>query len=122
MGSSGNTMDKLYTYYNAAGGWYLKIDDKLAPRITVQLESNTFAFYLWDDNCTNAQKLMTVYTLTGQNRDEQSLSDGKFVLLKTDTVVYSASLEAVAADYAITQESLIGSFSLIHRDWNSGEM
>lgn len=122
MGSSGNTMDKLYTYYNATGGWYLKIDDKLAPRITVQLESNTFAFYLWDESCTNAQKLMTVYVLTGQNRDEQSLAYGRFVLLKTDTVVYSASVEAIAADYGVTQESLIGSFSLIHRDWNSGEM
>ena len=122
VGSSGNTMDKLYTYYNATGGWYLKIDSKLAPRITVQLESNTFVFYLWDANCTKAEKLMTVYTLTGQNRDEQGLSDGRFVLLKTDTVVYSVALESIAADCGITQESLIGSFSLIHQDWNTGEM
>jgi len=122
MGSSGNTMDKLYTYYNAAGGWYLKIDSKIAPRITVQLESNTFAFYIWDAHCTKAEKLMTVYTLTGQNRDEQSLSDGRFVLLKTDTAVYAADLETIAADYGINREGLIGSFSLIHQDWNSGEM
>lgn len=122
MGSSGNTMDKLYTYYNAAGGWYLKVDSKLAPRITVQAEANTFSFYLWNNNFTKAEKLFTIYTLTGQNREEQSLSDGKFVLLKTDTVMYSATLEAQAAQYAITQESLIGSFSLIHQDWNSGEM
>lgn len=122
MGSSGNTMDKLYTYYNAAGGWYLKIDSKIAPRITVQVEANTFAFYLWDESCTNADKLFTIYTLTGQNREEQSLSDGKFILLKTDTTIYSATLEAAAGEYSITQESLIGSFSQIHQDWNSGEM
>jgi len=122
LGSSGNTMDKLFTYYNAAAGWYLRIDNKLAPRITVRQESNTFEFYLWDDSCTAAEKLLTIYTLTGQNRDEQSLTDGKFVLLKTDTAVYSAALETIAADYGITQESLIGSFSLIHLDWNSGEM
>ena len=122
MGSSGNTMDKLYTYYNSAGGWYVKIDSKLASRITVQAEASTFAFYLWNDNCTEAEKLFTVYTLTGQSREEQSLSDGKFVLLKTDTAVYSATIEPAAAEYAITQESLIGSFSQIHQDWNSGEM
>ena len=122
MGSSGNTMDKLYTYYNAAGGWYLKIDSKLAPRITVQAEANTFAFYIWNDNYTDVEKLFTVYTLTGQNREEQSLSDGKFILLKTDTAMYSATIEETAAEYAITQESLIGSFSQIHQDWNSGEM
>lgn len=122
MGSSGNTMDKLYTYYNAAGGWYLKIDSKLASRITVQAEANTFAFYLWNGDYTQAEKLLTIYTLTGQNREEQSLSDGKFVLLKTDATIYSATLESSADEYGITQESLIGSFSQIHQDWNSGEM
>ena len=122
IGSSGNTMDKLYTYYNATGGWYLKLDSKLASRITVQAEASTFAFYLWNENCTEAEKLFTIHTLTGQNREEQSFSDGKFVLLKTDTAIYSATLEATAAGYDITQESLIGSFSQIHQDWNSGEM
>lgn len=122
MGSSGNTMDKLYTYYNSAGGWYLKIDNKLASRITVRVEANTFAFYLWDENYTKAEKLFTIFTLTGQNREELSLSDGKFVLLKTDTTIYSATIESNSDAYAITQESLIGSFSLIHQDWNSGEM
>ena len=122
MGSNGNTIDKLYTYYNAAGGWYLNINNKLAPRITVDVESNTFTFYLWNADHTNAEKLFTVFTLTGQNREEQSLSDEKFVLLKTDTTIYSATLENAAEKYAITQDSLIASFSQIHQDWNSGEM
>lgn len=122
MGSNGNTIDKLYTYYNAAGGWYLKIDNKLASRITVEVESNTFAFYLWNTDYTNAEKLFTVFVLTGQNREEQSLSDEKLVLLKTDMTIYAATLESVAERYGITQKSLIGSFSQIHRDWNSGEM
>ena len=122
MGSNGNTIDKLYTYYNAAGGWYLKIDKKLAPRITVEVEANTFAFYLWNADYTNAEKLFTIFTLTGQNREEQSLSDEKFVLLKTDMTIYAATLETTAEKYGITHASLIGSFNQIHRDWNSGEM
>lgn len=122
MGSNGKTIDKLYTYYNAAGGWYLKINNKLALRITVEVESNTFTFYLWNADYTNAEKLFTVFTLTGQNREEQSFSDEKFVLLKTDTTIYSATLESTAKKYAITEESLISSFSQIHQDWNSGEM
>ena len=121
MGSNGNTIDKLYTYYNAAGGWYLKINNKLAPRFTVEVESNTFTFYLWNSDHTNAEKLFTVFTLTGQNREEQSLSDEKFVLLRTDTTIYSATIESAAEKYAITQENLIASFSQIHQDWNSGE-
>ena len=122
IGSSGNTMDKLYTYYNVVGGWYLEIDSKFASRITVQAEANTFEFYLWNENYSHAEKLFTIFTLTGQNREEQSLSDGKFILLKTDTAIYSATLETAATGHGVTQENLIGCFSQIHQDWNSGEM
>lgn len=122
MGSDGKIQDKLYTYYNSADGWYLELKDELAARISVKLEPNVFTFYLWNEDYSATQKLVTIYTLTGQNRDEQSLMDGRFTLLKTDTVIYAAMLEAEAADHAITQESLISSFSLIQRDWNTGEM
>lgn len=121
MESNGSTVDKLYTYYDAAGGWYLELDETLAKKITVRRMANVFEFYVWDETNTNALKLMTVYTLTGQNRGEQSLANGRFVLLKTDTITYAASLDAVAADYQLTQDSLIRSFYLIHRDWNTGE-
>ena len=122
MGSSGNKMDKLCTYYNSSGGWYLKINNKLAPRITVKEESSTFGFYLWNKDYSKAEKLFTIYTLTGQNREEQSLADGRFILLKTDTTIYSATIERDADKYAITQENLIGSFNQIYQEWNSGEM
>ena len=121
MESNGNTVDKLYTYYDAADGWYLELEESLAKIITVRRLVNVFEFYVWDETGTNAWKLMTVYTLTGQNREEQSVVNGRFVLLKTDTVTYAASLEAEAANYQITQDSLIRSFYLIHRDWNTGE-
>ncbi len=122
MRSDGSTVDKLYTYYDSAGGWYLKLDARLAPRISVRCLGNTYEFYVWNEDYSAVRKLMTIYTLTGQNREEQSISDGRFVLLKTDSVIYSASLETAAVGGQITQESLIRSFSLIHRDWNTGEM
>lgn len=122
ISSTGSMTDKMFTYYNTAAGWYLKLDDKIAPRITVQQESNTFVFYLWDDLCLNAEKLLTIHALTGQNREEQGVADGKFVLLKTDSVVYAATLESVASSCGITKENLSNNFSLIQRDWNFGEM
>ena len=122
MTSDGETIDKLYTYFDSVGGWYLKLDEKLAHRMSVQCLGNIFEFYLWDESYTSAQKLLSIYTLTGQNREEQSISDGRFVLLKTDTVTYSASLEKTAGKYKITQESLIYDFNLVHQDWNMGEM
>ena len=122
MASDGTTYDKLYTYYDSVGGWYMELPKELAPMITVHCSGNVFDFYLWSQNYSGAQKLMTVSILTGQNREEQSHTDGRFVLLRTDTVTYAASLDAAAADHSITQESLVRSFYLIHRDWNTGEM
>lgn len=122
IGSDGSTVNKLYTFYDSAGGWYLELAEELVSGITVRRTSNIYEFYLWNENYTTVQKLMTVYTLTGQNRDEQSVANGRFVLLKTDSVTYAASLDSSAADYQITQESLTNSFHLIHRDWNTGEM
>jgi len=81
-----------------------------------------FEFYIWNEDYSLAQKVLTIYTLTAQNREEQSLADGRFVLMRTDTVTYAASLDAAAANYQITKESIVSSFRLIHRDWNSGEM
>lgn len=121
VGSDSTTVSKLYTYYDSAGGWYLELDDELAPMMTVHCTANAFDFYLWNTDYSEAQKLMTVHVLTGQNREEQSTENGRFVLLRTDTVTYAASLDAVAADYNITQDSMIRSFYLIHRDWNTGE-
>lgn len=119
MNTSGQTINKGYTYYDSDGGWYLRLDDALAPRLTVKRASNVFEYYLWNTDITEAQKLMTVYLLTTQNREEQSQLDGRFVLLKTDTVVYCAALEAASEDYGITQVTLTSSFNLIQRDWKT---
>ena len=99
----------------------MQFNESLAKRITAKCLGNTHEFYLWNDTYTEATKLFTVYALVGQNREEQSVVNGRFVLEKTDTVIYAASLEGAASDYFITQQSLIHNFNLIHRDWNTGE-
>ncbi len=121
MASDSTTENKLYTYYDSVGGWYLELDETLAPMMTVHCTANAFDFYLWNADYSDVQKLMTVHILTGQNREEQSTANGRFVLLRTDTVTYAASLDAAAAGYNITEDSLIRSFYLIHQDWNTGE-
>ena len=70
---------------------------------------------------TTTEKLMTVYAFTGQNREEQGLADGRFVLQKTDSVVYAASLEEAALQYQLTQENVVYSFRLIQQNWKTGE-
>ncbi len=122
MESNGQIHNKLYTYYDSVGGWYLQIDRDLVPQITVQCTANIFDFYLWNSDYTNAEALFSIYILTGQSREVQTRNADRFVLMGTDTVTYAASLSPAAANYGITQQTLLRNFSLIHRDWNSGEM
>ncbi len=121
MQSDGAEIDKLYTYHNFVGGWYLELDGSIAHRISVKQIGNTYEFYLWDEQFRYEQPVMTIYALSGQSREAQSQEDGLFVLYKTESITYAASLKIAAAACGVTQESLVRAFHLIQQDWKTGE-
>lgn len=121
MSPEGEKVEKVYTFHNFLGGWYMHLDTAIASRITVSGLGSQFDFYLWDENYKFAQKLMTIYAYTGQNREEQATVDGRFVLHRTESTVYAASMELVAETYGLTQDSVIYSFRMIQQAWNTGE-
>ena len=123
LGADGSEYDKRFTYHNYLQGWYMEVDGGLVSRLCVKPESpGRFAFCLWDRKYEQLQKLWTVYVLTGEDRSNVAVEDGRFVLYKTDTVVYAAYLEDEGIGAGITQERLIDSFFLIQSDWKTGEM
>lgn len=121
MTADGGEVDKLYTYHNFVGGWYLEVDSLLSARLTVSQKGNDFHFYLWNESETEMEKLMTISVLTGQNRVAQSEADGRFPVYRTESVIYAAVLEEAAAQYDMTREKLVEKFHLIHQDWKTGE-
>lgn len=121
MTPTGVEIDKMHTYHNFVGGWYMQLDSRWASRVVVLNLGHQTEFYLWDEAYKSTQKIMTVFTFTGQSRNEQGLTEDRFVLHKTDSVVYAALLEDVASDYGFTQESVVYSFRMIQQDWKTGE-
>lgn len=121
MTATGEEIDKAFTYHDYQAGWYMNLPADLAPRIAVVQRGYAYEFFLWDEGFTVAQKLLTVYALTGSDRDELAISDNRFVIYKTDTTVYAANLEVASADYGVTQEVLSGSLHLIRGEWKNGE-
>lgn len=117
----GREINKLYTYHNYVGGWYLELDSSWAPRVSVVQEGSTYFFYLWDETYMSARVMFTLYCFTGSSREMQAGEEGRFPLHTTDSTVYAAKLEQVALDMEISNEELINSFHLIHQDWNTGE-
>ena len=117
----GLEMDKMFTFHNYMGGWYLELDSQWASRVTVDPGENSFSFYMWDEAYEVASPLFTIYVFTDSNRDEDAVSDGRFVLHRAEGIAYAADLQYYAANYNITEEYLIQSFRLIQQDWRTGE-
>ena len=123
LAADGSEHDKRFTYHNYLQGWYMELDPELVDRLCIVPEdTGRFAFCLWDRGYRAMNKLWTVHVLTGDDRSSVAATDGKFQLLKTDSVVYAAYIEARGEKLGITQEFLTDSFFLIQSDWKTGEM
>jgi len=119
--SQGRVVTKRYTYHNYVGGWYVRFQPQNVSRITVAQQGNSYQFSIWNEDFTELEPLMTIYVLTGQKREEQAVSENRFVLHRTESTVYAASLEVIATEYGMSQQTLIESFSMIQEKWNSGK-
>lgn len=116
MDVEGWEMDKLFTFHNFVGGWYMELDSALATKITVEQRNGVYYFNIWDDEYRQASLLFTIYTFSGTNQDEEAVMDGRFALYRTESVAYAAKLESGSVEYGITEETLINSFHLIRQD------
>ena len=115
----GRETDKLYTFHNFLGGWYLELNGDWASRVSVVENGAQYAFYLWNEDFSDAQRVFTLYSLNGTNREEEATFEGRFLLHRTDGTVYAASLDSNII--FSTQEDLVEAFRLIHIDWKTGE-
>lgn len=122
MDVDGSETDKLYTHHNFLGGWYLQLNSNWASRISVVQNDTEFSYYLWDSQFLNSQKVFTVYSFTGQDREEQAVAQNRFVLLRTETTTYAAHLEVASGAIMLSKDDLINGFRLIRQDWITGEM
>ena len=92
----------------------------MAADISITPMGNSYEFTVTQsDGSSNC--LMTIYVFTGLQREEQAVSDNRFVLHRTESTVYAAHLEVVSAAYGITQESMKNAFHMIVQDWKVGE-
>lgn len=121
MDSDGWEIDKLYTFHNYPGGWYLPLSSVWASRVTVEQSQGQYRFLLWDESYKKTQPLFTVYVFTGTDRDALAAAQGRFVLSRAEGVAYAAQLEEAAPEYGITENSLIEGFRLIRQDWQTDE-
>lgn len=116
----GNRIDKCHSFHNFTDGWYLELSNAWADQITVNQVGNTYAFYLWDEEFTEATAAFTVYALSGSDRQTQAAVDGRFALYQGESVIYAAKLETDLSRFEIDEAYMINSFHVIRHEWNTG--
>ena len=122
MTADGSEVEKRYTYHNFVSGWYLELDKQWASRVAVRNMGYQYEFYIWNEDLQVVDKIASVFVLTGANRNEQTSENQRFILHKTDSVTYAATLWEGAEKYGITINDFIDRFHLIQHDWKTGEM
>lgn len=120
MDSTGTQAEKLYTYHNFVEGWYLALEQDWTDRLSVSSQTDGYDFYILEEDGTQ-NRILSIQSFTGQNREQQASEDGWFSLYKTDSTVYAASLGEASEQYAITKETLMKNFRMIRNDGRTGE-
>ncbi len=121
MHLDGREEDKLFTFHNYVGGWYFQLNPEWVSRVTVVQNGNSHDFYVWDSQFETPERILSIYALTGQYRDEQAAQEGRFVLHRGDSTVYAGVLYEAAGIYGINADSVINGFHLIQQEWKTGE-
>ena len=106
------------TYHSQSGGWYLSIPT---------------SWWTWDVTAVtggmtnesqmtlhiNGDAVLTIYTITGENRDNRSRIGSRIVLRRQTATVYAGEVYEIAPYYGMDEDLLRRSFRLILPAWNN---
>ena len=113
------------TYHNVQDRWYLVLPENWEGRLTLGRKDNAVygeravVFARWRGETLDPQTFLTIYRLTGDNRELRSRLGNRFVLLEQSDVVYAAEFHDNGWDCGLTQEELIERFHLIRTEWST---
>ena len=126
--SEGKGSTNCVTYHSVSDSWYLTLpngwdtgnivvarDDSLSSR-----GERAVVFYYWpnrDGDGEGPRKFLTVYRLTGSNRNARSKLTGRTTLYTDSTVTYCAVLDGSVWDCGLDVTELSQRFKLITPEW-----
>ena len=76
-------------------------------------------FSHWIDENTEPTPFLTIYRLTGANREIRSQIGERFVLLVESDAIYAAEFHENEWDCGLTKEDLLDRFDLIETEWST---
>lgn len=111
------------TYHNERDGWYLIIPDSWLGQLSIARTDNltlgerAVTFYHWSGNNEEIPtQFLTIYMLTGPNRQVRATQGQRFILLEDSSTIYAAEFYS-GWDCGLDQGSLLTNFNLIRTEW-----
>lgn len=121
---SGKPEHQAITYHNLTDSWYLTIPEEWDGHFTVRQDNTSTTEHATTFYSTTGDRiedeLLTIYTLTGTDREAQAVKNGRTILRRQPTTVYAVrfSEEYDQWRYAIDENGLAERFSAIVTQWN----
>jgi hypothetical protein len=116
------------TYHCYTDGWYFTLPAEWRDNLTVRRESTLSgerAIVLSaDEGSGETADLLTIYTLTDENRSDRAKLDGRFILISSGTVIYAAEINTDSnhQTYEAEKRDIINRFHLISSEWITGAL
>lgn len=115
------------TYHSTVDGWYLTVPDGWAGNITAARDDSFSArgeravvFYYWPSpGRGEPEPFLTIYRLTGSNRQARAALPGRFTLYSDSSTIYCAVLDPKVWDCGTDETELVQRFSTITAEWSS---
>ena len=115
LGTGGERVVTSVTLHDYDDGWYLDLTGWETEGLTVEM-SQTLEGEKKATLSRNGERLLTVYTLTGENRTDRAAEEGRFSLASRGSTAYAAEL--YTGD--VTEKELTELFHLIYAEWQTG--
>lgn len=118
----------LSTYHDMEDGWYLRLPDEWRDKISVSrrfsgADESAVTFSIRGTAGELPTDFLTIYTITGDNRDIKAVREGRVVLSRQAETIFAAKLLGANGSwaYGMTEDALRGAFHLITNEWMAGE-
>lgn len=122
--STGARTRCVSTYHCYSDGWYIILPDGLRDNLIVRREDNARGEHavilsVRDRGSGETDDVVTIFTLTGENRSDRACLPGRFIISEDADTVYAAQLNENAP---YTRQDIIDAFDIIFTEWNSGAL
>ena len=115
------------TYHNQSDNWYLLIPESWDGHFTVRQNNTSSAVHATTFYSVRGRslgdELLTIYTLTGSDREAQAAKGGRTILRRRMDAVYAVSYSAAYDGwrYAVERKAIEDSFKPIQKRWSMAE-